>query len=153
MNLPAHISGSDLRAARSADREPIAELLRTVGLPTCELDTQLTNFLVGYCQGRLAGCVGMEWYGKVAFLRSLAVRPEYQGIGLGRRLAVAILAEAKRLGASDAVLLTHSAVKLARSLGFVEVTRDALPTLILESWEFRGDCCCKAHCMRLSLST
>jgi amino-acid N-acetyltransferase len=150
MNLSPNIFRSDLRTATAADRDSITELLKTVDLPTSELDAHLTNFLVAYCGNRLAGCAGMERYGKTALLRSLAVHPDYQGLGLGRKLAEAILAEAKRTGASDVVLLTHTATDLARSLGFVETTREALPPVVLESWEFRSDCCCKAHCMRLS---
>src|ERR1700745_4253975 len=105
MNLSPNIFRSDLRTATAADRDSITELLKTVDLPTSELDAHLTNFLVAYCGNRLAGCAGLERYGKTALLRSLAVHPDYQGLGLGRKLAVAILAEAKRTGAFDVVVL------------------------------------------------
>jgi amino-acid N-acetyltransferase len=140
-----------LRAALPADRGLIESLLVKVGLPVCELDRHLENFLVAHHHDQLLGCAGMEIYGKTALLRSLAVVPAYQGFGLGRKLTGALLAAATRRGVLEAVVLTSTAVELASSFSFRETPRGSLPSAVLDSWEFSGTCCSSARCMRLSL--
>ena len=140
-----------LRAALPADLDSIQSLLEKVGLPVCELDKHLDSFLMAHQHGRLLACAGMEFYETTALLRSLAVEPEYQGLGLGRKMTRALLAAASRGGAVEAVVLTSSAVGLARSLGFRETPREVLPQAIRNSWEFTSACCSSARCMRLSL--
>ena len=151
MELYANDSRIELRAALPADRDAIESLLGKAGLPACEVDTHLQNFLVATRQGQLLGCAGMELYGTTALLRSLTVEPEYRRMGLGRRLTAALLDQARRRGCVEAVLLTSTAVELARSFGFGETPREVLPQAVRDSWEFSGTCCSSARCMRLSL--
>ena len=151
MELHANDGRIELRAALPADRDAIESLLGKAGLPARELDTHLENFLVATRQNQLLGCAGMELYGTTALLRSLAVEPEYRGIGLGRRLTGVLLDAARRRGCVEAVLLTSTAVELARSFGFGETPREVLPQAVRDSWEFSGTCCSSARCMRLSL--
>ena len=75
----------------------------------------------------------------------------YRGIGLGRKLTASLLDAARRRGCVEAVLLTSSAVELARSFGFGETPREVLPQAVRNSWKFSGTCCSSARCMRLSL--
>ena len=140
-----------LRAALPADLDPIQSLLEKVGLPVCELDKHLGSFLVAHRHGRLLACAGMEFYGATARLRSLAVEPEYQGFGVGRKMTRALIAAASRGGAVEVVVLTSTAAGLARSFGFRETPREVLPQAVRDSWEFRSACCSSARCMRLSL--
>jgi amino-acid N-acetyltransferase len=151
MELHADDGRIELRAALPADRDAIESLLGKAGLPARELDTHLENFLVAIRHGQLLGCAGMELYAATALLRSLAVEPESRGIGLGRRLTGALLDQARRRGCIEAVLLTSTAVELARSFGFAETPREVLPQTVRNSWEFSGACCSSARCMRLSL--
>jgi len=99
------------------------------------------------------GCVGLEFYGKTALLRSLAVLPQQRGRGLGARLAGEILDRARRLGASEAVLLTTTVQAMAARMGFQVVPRESMPAAVRSSWEFKADCCGTATCMRLPLAT
>jgi len=138
--------------ARADDMTAIEALLAAVDLPGVGIRENIANFLVARAGDKIVGCVGLELYGETALIRSLAVLPEQRGRGLGARLASEILDRARRLGASEAVLLTTTAQAMAAAMGFEEVSRDSVPAAVRGSWEFKADCCGAASCMRLLLA-
>ncbi|HML38201.1 MAG TPA: GNAT family N-acetyltransferase [Bacillota bacterium] len=77
-------------------------------------------------EGEVIGCVA---YTKKSDIRSemkrLYVKPEYRNLKAGRALAEAIINEARKDGYKEMVLDTlapmQSAIKLYKSLGFVEI--------------------------------
>ena len=96
-----------------------------------QLDSQYAAphgaFLLAEQGGAAIGCVGLRRHAEgVGELKRLYVQPAGRGQGLGRLLAQAMLAEARRLGYQRVVLDTlptmHEARALYESLGFQPTT-------------------------------
>jgi N-acetylglutamate synthase-like GNAT family acetyltransferase len=79
---------------------------------------------------RLLGCVALEPYSRdLAEVRSLAVRPDEQGRGLGGRLLEAAIRTARRRKIARIFAVTH-APSLFERHGFVTSARQAVPEKI-----------------------
>lgn len=74
----------------------------------------------------IAGCIGLRRLDETTGeLKRLYIRPEYRGRGLGRQLAIAAIAAARKAGYSrirlDTVPGQDSAECLYTSLGFIDI--------------------------------
>jgi amino-acid N-acetyltransferase len=73
-----------VQKALPGDLPRVRELLAQAGLPAEDLtETALEHFLVGRDGGSLVAVVGLEPHGDTALLRSLVVREDAMGRGLG----------------------------------------------------------------------
>jgi amino-acid N-acetyltransferase len=74
-----------------------------------ELAELLDEFLVAVLEGEIVGCAALEVYSpKLAEIRSLAVSPTVQGMGVGRHLVDACVARARDLRILEVMAITSS---------------------------------------------
>jgi amino-acid N-acetyltransferase len=130
-----------IRKAVIADIKQIQKLVndfarREAMLPRAlnELYESMRDFVVYEDDGIIKGvCALRILWEDLAEVRSLAVREEYQGQGIGKTLVRRCLKEAKSLGIKRVFALTYQSDFFMR-LGFVDIDKAKLPQKI---W---GDC-------------
>jgi len=140
-----------IRPAQCSDAVAVEELLRGVALPTEDLPADLAHFVVGYDQHQLAGIAGMEYYGPLGLLRSVAVSPVFRDRHLGRALVDAVLDSARQDGIREAYLITTTADAYFLRYGFTEVKRAEVPEAIRATSQFSALCPASAVIMKMSL--
>lgn len=126
--------------------------LRSNNLPA--EDVSLNNGLfLGYynTQEVLVGSGGLEFYGNLALLRSLAVSPELRGQQVGKEIVGQLLEYAKQHGIHEVYLLTQTASFFFQKMGFKPVTRENVPDAIQKSSEFATVCPASADVLMLKL--
>lgn len=92
-----------------------------------EIYENLRDFFVVEEEGRVVGCCALHiLWEDLAEVKSLAVREDQQGKGLGSRLVNACLEEAKNLGIKQVFALTFKP-GFFENLGFKRVDKEKLP--------------------------
>ncbi len=137
------------RAAQPADWKSVSELLATYHLPLDGVQDHLATFQLAFENDQLVGTAGLEVYGEVALLRSVAVAT--QGKGLGQQLVKSIIQMAAESNIKQLVLLTTTAVGYFPRFGFRQVQRSAVPETVMHSVEFQDACPESATVMLLDL--
>lgn len=141
-----------IETATSTDLPEVLALLRREDLPSAGVDVSHGEYLVARVDGATVGCIGLERYGDVGLLRSLAVAETERGRGTGRRLVEELLDAARRNGVHAVYLLTTTAEDYFPKFGFQVVDRSTVDARLHESEEFRGACPDTAVCMRRELT-
>jgi N-acetylglutamate synthase-like GNAT family acetyltransferase len=132
----------ELRAAEFAEYDGVVRLLDACGLPSLGLADQWPASYVVAVQGEeLVGVAGLERYQDAGLLRSVAVRSDLRGSGLGGRLVEDRLRWAREHQIRLVCLLTTSAATWFPRYGFTPVTREQLPAALLAAPEFAFHCC------------
>ena len=122
-------------------RDQVLRLATAAELPTGDLErADLSHFLVCGTRERPDGVVGLELYGPVALLRSLAVDAAERGTGKGQALVEAAEAHARDHGVREIYLLTTTAERFFARLGYVAADRAGAPSAIRGTAEFSSLC-------------
>lgn len=97
------------------------------------------------------GVAGLESFGSVGLLRSVAVDPAHQGKGIAAQLIdrLAVTAEAMQL--KEIYLITTTAEGYFTRCGFAFVSRDTVPEVIQQTRQFSGLCPSSAIVMKRTL--
>ena len=135
--------------AAAGDLPAIKQLLIDNDLPTAGVERHWKTFVVARDGGTVVGCGGSEAYEFAALLRSIAVHPDYRGLGIGRKIVRQLLDRLASRGIREFYLLTTTAEEYFRKRGFRVIDRDEVHPQLLGSEEFRGACPESAVCMRL----
>jgi amino-acid N-acetyltransferase len=116
-------------------------LLVACDLPTSDLASHhFDHFLGCGTTEALQGIVGLEIFGALALLRSLAVAKDARGSGCGKALVAAAETYAKQKGVRDLYLLTTTAERFFARLGYLGAERDTAPVPIQRTREFADLC-------------
>ncbi len=89
-------------------------------IPVREGENQETLYLIVAC-----GSLHVLWE-DMAEIRSLAIHPDYQNMGLGRKIVEYMKQEAKQLGIKQLFVFTLKE-KFFKALGFMQKSREELP--------------------------
>jgi amino-acid N-acetyltransferase len=110
--------------------------------------SRLGEFTVAEVDGEVAGCVALTELGPgLAEVRSLAVRADVAGRGIGRALVEAVVAEAGRRGFHEVLALTRRTSFFA-ALGFQATRRERfLDKLMVDCQACPMNLCCDETAM------
>lgn len=128
------------RQATPADWPQISTLLLAARLPLDGAQEQLAHFVLALRGDEIAGCAGLERYGAIGLLRSVAVRESERGAGLGQELTRRVLAAARESGVRQVILLTETAGEFFPRFGFRQISRADVPPEARASVEFQTAC-------------
>jgi len=143
----------ELRNGGESDAARIRTLLLDCGLPVEDLDTAAVDFLIAGEGAETFGVIGLQSFGDVGLLRSLAVHADGRGKGTGGALVDALESRARAVGMHQLVLLTQTAEPFFAARGYLPIARDAAPPAVQGSAEFRSICPASATCMSKDLQT
>jgi amino-acid N-acetyltransferase len=142
-----------MRAETISLNSEVEALLTEAQLPIADIASSRSLNLLG-CRdgGRLVGVVGVEVYGSVGLLRSLAVEAKHRNSGLGLYLVSHAEAWAVEQGVKTLYLLTTTAAQFFTKRGYEVVTRSEAPGAIAATAQFSGLCPASSTFMRKVLA-
>jgi amino-acid N-acetyltransferase len=121
--------------------DEVEKLLRTCDLPVADLSSSPPPLFFGVHSGTaLSAVIGLEIYGTVALLRSLAVEPGMRAHGLGRELVAFAERFAAREGVKELFLLTTTVRDYFERQGYSPRSREDAPAVIRSTQQFSDIC-------------
>lgn len=136
-----------LEPATSTDLERVESLLAANDLPSEDVGSGPAVFFLAYADGEFVGVGGLEVQGTAGLLRSVVVAEAARGEGLGAELCAALESHAREEGVEALYLLTTTAEGFFRRCGYGAIARDAAPSAIRRTVEFRELCPDSATCL------
>ncbi len=142
-----------VRPAKGADLPWARRLLAAADLLDEGLEDQFpAAYVIVEGDGRPLGLAGLERYGGVGLLRSVAVDASGRGTGAGAALVADRLSRARDDGLAAVYLLTATAAEWFPRFGFRDISREQLPPELGAAPEVTGGCPASATVMRLALT-
>jgi thioredoxin type arsenate reductase len=130
----------------------IEALVEVSQLPTAVVaDHFPSGYVVARRGDEVVGVAALEPHGKVALLRTVAIKHDERGKGAGLALVADRLTTAWRSGVDRVFLLTTTAPEFFRRFGFAEIDRASAPASLQTSSEFAAICPQSAACMAVSI--
>ena len=134
------------------DLPEVLMLVAAMGLPIEGISAAFPRDYAVVREGaELFGVAGLETYGDLGLLRSVAVAEDQRNQGIGGALVRERLHAARQQRIRCVYLLTLTAADYFRALGFSDVERAQAPAQIQRSREFATICPASAACLALRL--
>lgn len=134
--------------AAKSDERTIQLLLGENSLPNEDISKHVDHFILAKDSEKIVGCIGLEVYGEIGFVRSLAVKTAFRDQGIAGALYQECEKHAKSIGIRDLYLLTVTAETFFAKRGWKRTDRGDAPEVICRTEEFKGLCPESAICMR-----
>jgi amino-acid N-acetyltransferase len=113
-----------------------------------DVPQKVTSLSVAYADSKIVGIGGVEVYGEVGLLRSVVIKEQFRRKGLGEALVTELIKSAKAKGVRELYLLTTTAEDFFGQIGFKKTKRDAAPSAIKNTTEFKELCTATSVLMR-----
>jgi len=119
---------------------PAQNLLANAGLAYSDLIESRVNLFGIFKNKRFVAVGGFEIFPDCAFLRSVAVHPQWQKQGLGQQMVRHLENILKTKNIQHLYLLTFSAQHFFEKLGWEIIDRHKVPQSIRQTTQFSGLC-------------
>ena len=141
-----------IRRCAAADWMQVVALLAENDLPCEDLLTEMhRDFFVAVHDASVVGAVGLQPCASDALLRSLVVKDDFRGTGIGAKLTDAIENHASLCGIRTLYLLTMTAGEFFQHRNYQTCDRTSVPTPVSQTREFSNLCPDTAVCLFKSL--
>ncbi len=146
----------EIRAARIGDVDAIHSLIsafaqydKMLFRSKSSLYENIQTFFVALDQeGRVCGCCALSvMWSDLAEVKSLAVKKDAFGKGIGRNLVEAVIVKAREIGIEKLFALTLEPVFFEK-LGFSRIQREELP---MKVWSDCASCPKQDHCDEIAV--
>ena len=137
-----------IQPAQEIHQHAIKGLLLANDLPVSDLDSSPVSFFVVWYGDELGGCIGLEKYKTVAFLRSLVVPEKMRGKGIAKNLVSYVENECRQQKIKQIYLLTETAESFFKKAGYKKIDRSGVADAIKASAEFSELCAHTAVVMK-----
>ena len=125
-----------------------AELDRMLFRSMADIYENLQTFIVAELEGKVVGCCAMEIiWSDLAEIKSLAVKEDLKGIGIGRKIVEAAVKKASDIGVLRIFALTLEPDFFVK-LGFEIVEKDTLP---MKVWSDCARCSKQQNCDEIAV--
>jgi amino-acid N-acetyltransferase len=131
-----------------SSRAQAAEFLKDFELVYTDLDQPNVRIFRFEDSGQLVGFGGLEIFGNLALLRSVAVGKEFQGKKVGRFICNWIEDWAKENQLLELYLLTTTAPDFFAHLNYQVIQRNEFPKPLRQTSQFSQLCPASAICMK-----
>lgn len=140
-----------IEPAQPTDQAAIVALLEQGHLLTEDLPIGLPDFVIAKEEGQPIGVAGLQRFGSVGLLRSIAVDPRYQGKQIAAQLVTRLLETAQRSSLQEVYLITNTADRYFERYGFQPINRQEVPAAIQQTQQFSDLCPSSAIVMKHAL--
>ena len=137
-----------IRAAKPEDLAKVTALLAASDLPTLAVAKALGSFVVFETNRCVVAVGGLEFYGRPALLRSVAVAGSHRHRGLAAAICDHLELAAASRGVEHIYILTETAEQFFAKRGYSTTPRAKAPSEIASSEEFASICPQSAVLMR-----
>lgn len=151
-NLISKATSLHFRPVDAGEKLLVLTGLAAASLPTEDISEKVTLFGLFDGSKKLLASGGLELFGEVGLLRSVAVDASMRGRGYGQRITREVENCAKERGVKGLYLLTTTAKAFFVTLGYQEADRQTAPGPIMTTSEFSQLCPSSATFMHKSLA-